>query len=283
MGGFYTVLSNNETYVCKARGLFRKSGEVPLPGDDVVFSVDQRGNGYLLQISARKNLLLRPSVANIDMLLIVISAVDPVPDYELVDKLLLYCRHQDIIPVLVVNKCDAGECPASQRARLRYSGAEIEIINVSAQSGFGMDALANLLDGRTICLAGQSAVGKSSLLNSLLGLSLKTGELSHKTDRGRHTTRHAELLQIPTGGLIADTPGFSMLEGISIEPSEIPKLYPEFSNVMGFCRFNGCLHTAEPDCVVKAAVESGQISGERYESYTRIMNEAIEARRNRYD
>ncbi len=283
VGGFYTVrYDDGKLCTCKARGLFRKTGETPLPGDDVEFVLDNKGQGYIMRILPRRNALLRPAVANVDKLLIVIAATEPQPDLELVDKLLLYCKKLGIAPVLVINKCDGGDTAALQHIR-QYSGECIPTVAVSAVSGFGMEALLKLLDGDTICLAGQSAVGKSSLLNALLGLSLETGGLSRKTERGRHTTRHAELLEMQNGSLIADTPGFSMLESVPMEPEEIADMYGEFKEHLGKCRFVGCLHLSEPDCAVKSAVRDGLIPTERYERYKKIVNEALEARRHKYD
>lgn len=284
IGGFYTVLTaEGKRYTCKARGLFRKQGKTPLPGDLVEFSIDSKGDGYLKTIAPRRNELLRPAAANIDTLLIVISAREPLPDLELADKLLLYCAAEGIRPVLVINKCDGGESEESLAIKAQYKDALDDIVSVSAETGYNMEALSEMLSGETICLAGQSAVGKSSLLNALLGLRLKTGELSQKTERGRHTTRHAELLQTPNGGLIADTPGFSMLETVPLEPEEIPKFYPDFEERSLGCRFLGCMHISEPDCAVKEAVAEGVINRERYERYVKIVNEATEARRHKYD
>ena len=283
VGGFYTVLTEDGSrFTCRARGLFRKNGETPLPGDSVEFTVDRKGEGYLKTILPRRNELIRPAAANVDKLLIVVSASEPLPDLELADKLLLYCRAQGIEPVLVINKCDSGVSEQCARIMKEYDGAGITILAVSAETGYGMEELEKLVTGCTLCMAGQSAVGKSSLLNRMLGLDLKTGGLSQKTERGRHTTRHAELLETPSGGLIADTPGFSMLESIPLEPEEIPRLYPEFSE-HGGCRFLSCMHISEPDCEVKRAVAEGSISAERYARYVKIANEAMEARRHRYD
>ena len=284
VGGFYTVLTDcGERFVCKARGLFRKNGETPLPGDNVAFSADRKKEGYLNEILPRKNELLRPAVANVDILLIVLSASEPLPDFELADKLLLYCGKQEIRPVLVINKCDEGNSPSSEQIANQYAEAVSDIICVSAETGYNIDKLSLLISSGVICLAGQSAVGKSSLLNALLGLELKTGELSRKTERGKHTTRHAELIPLSGGGLIADTPGFSMLESIPVEPEEIAPLYPEFGKFAGLCRFSGCMHLKEPDCAVKDAVANGSINSDRYLRYVKITNEAIETRRHRYD
>lgn len=286
VGGFYTVKSENSGLcVCKARGLFRKNGEVPMPGDNVEFSIDGKGQGFILRILPRKNALVRPAAANVDKLLIVLAATEPEPDLELADKLLLYCAKLNIVPIIVINKCDFGENETAQSIKRQYTscGDPPAVVCVSAESGFGMDELRTMLTGDTICLAGQSAVGKTSMLNALLGLSRETGGLSAKTERGRHTTRHAELLELPGGGLIADTPGFSMLESVPLEPEEIPCMYGEFAEYKGMCRFMGCMHLSEPDCAVKEAVAEGRIPPERYERYKKLVNEALEARRHRYD
>lgn len=282
VGGFYTVLTESgERFTLKARGLFRKLGQTPLPGDDVVFTPGKRGEGFMERILERRSELLRPALANVDCLLICVSASEPAPDLELADKLLLYCRRQGIEPIVVINKCDGGVTPEAAAIAAQYADAA-KVVEVSAETGFGLDALSELAAGKTAAFAGQSAVGKSSLINALLGLSLKTGELSQKTERGRHTTRHAELIPTPAGGLIADTPGFSMLESVPLEPEEIPALYPEFVREGG-CRFTGCMHLSEPDCAVKAAVAEGRIDPKRYERYKKIASDAIEARRHKYD
>lgn len=284
VGSFYTVLTEDgKSVVCKARGLFRKLGTVPLPGDNVSIAIDKKNGGFITDIHVRRNELVRPAVANIDILLIVVSAGEPEPDPELADKLIIYCDKQEIEPVLIINKCDGGETEASRSIFRQYENAVDAVLEVSAETGYGMERLKAMLAGRTVCLAGQSAVGKSSLINALLGLSLETGELSAKTERGRHTTRHAELLITPEGGFIADTPGFSMLESVPMEPEEIPKAYREFAEFSPKCRFTGCMHLSEPDCAVKQALSEGVINRERYERYKKIANEALEARRHKYD
>lgn len=282
VGGFYTVLTESGRFTCKARGLFRKQGQVPLPGDNVVIAVGKKGEGFIQTILPRKNELLRPALANVDTLLIVVAATEPGPDLELVDKLLLYCAQQGVRPVIAVNKCDEGPTEQALSVAAQYNGSGAELIFVSAETGYGRESLFSALASSTAAFAGQSAVGKSSLINALLGLGLKTGELSLKTERGRHTTRHAELIPTPEGGLIADTPGFSLLEAVPLEPEELPRLYPEFE-LETPCRFNGCMHINEPDCAVKKAVEGGLIDKHRYERYKKIASEAIEARRHKYD
>lgn len=284
VGSFYTVLCvDGKKVVCKARGLFRKLGKVPLPGDEVDIVFDKKTGGLITDIHERRNELIRPAVANIDLLLIVVAAGDPVPDLELADKLIIWCEKQGIEPVLVINKCDAGETETSKAIAAQYENAVDTMIPVSAETRFGIEKLEEAIKGKTVCLAGQSAVGKSSLINALLGLSLETGELSQKTERGRHTTRHAELIACPGGGFIADTPGFSLLESFPMEPEEIPKAYREFAGHSGMCRFTGCMHLSEPDCAVKAALDDGRINKDRYERYKKIANEALESRRHKYD
>lgn len=284
VGGFYTVLcENGGRIVCKARGVFRKEGVTPLPGDEVTVSLEQKNAAVISKIDPRRNELIRPAVANVDVLIIVVSIREPAPDLELVDKLILYCEKQGIEPVIAVNKCDDGYADDTGYIVSQYSAAVRSIVPVSAATGFGLDGLKKLLSGKTVCLAGQSAVGKSSLINALLGLDLKTGELSARTERGRHTTRHAEFILTPESGLIADTPGFSMLDSISIEPEEIPRLYPEFSDYSPLCRYPGCMHISEPGCAVKDKLREGALNDKRYSRYVKIVNEAIEARRHKYD
>ncbi len=284
IGSFYTVLtSDGGRYVCRARGKFRKEGVSPVPGDNVEFelSPEKDSDGYLMKIEPRKNLLIRPAVANVDKLIIVIAASLPRPDLLLVDKLLLQCEQMKITPVICVNKCDESDDAAQILAQYAPSG--YKAICVSAMTGYGLDELRTELAGCVSCFSGQSAVGKSSILNALLPeLDLLTGGLSRKTDRGRHTTRHAELWPV-FGGVVADTPGFSLFELDSIEPEKLALLYPEMRAHLGECRFSQCLHIKEPDCAVKPLLLSGELSNERHARYTLIMEELKEKRKHKYD
>ncbi len=299
VGGFYTVLSEDgSTTVCKARGLFRKQNVTPVVGDYAEFSLGaeragEERSGYLMRILPRKNELIRPAVSNIDRLFIVIAASRPIPDLLLVDKLLILAEKHGIEPILIINKCDEAEPGAIEALSGQYAPAGYDIHCVSAESGMGLPALKEKLSGAVICLAGQSAVGKSSLLNALLpGVSLAVGGLSEKTERGRHTTRHTELIPLEGGGAVLDTPGFSLLDALDVEPEEIRLLYPELRGAEENCRFSKCLHITEPGCFVKKeliindktdpAPKKG-ICRERYERYVRLVNEAEEQRRHRYD
>lgn len=285
VGGFYTVLSDGMSFVCKARGLFRKQNQTPIVGDNVSFSLNADGEtGYLLSIEARKNELIRPMVANIDKLFIAVSASKPAADLLLVDKLLLCCEKLRIEPVLIINKCDDADAAAIDGIKKEYSLTGYRIYTVSAVTGDGIEALRSELEGSVVCFAGQSAVGKSSLLNALIpGMKLEVGELSRKTERGRHTTRHAELIPIGNGGAVLDTPGFSLLENIECEPEEIKNLYPELRRHVFECRFSGCLHISEPGCVVKEEIVGRDFDSERYNRYVRLVKEAMENRKHKYE
>ena len=285
VGGFYTVLSYGMSFVCKARGLFRKQNQTPIVGDNVSFSLNADGEtGYLLSIEARKNELIRPMVANIDKLFIVVSASKPAVDLLLVDKLLLCCEKLRIEPVLIINKCDDADAASIDGIRKEYSLTGYRIYTVSAVTGDGIEALRSELQGSVVCFAGQSAVGKSSLLNALIpGMKLEVGELSRKTERGRHTTRHAELIPIGNGGAVLDTPGFSLLENIECEPEEIKNLYPELRRHVFECRFSGCLHISEPGCAVKEEIVGRDFDSERYNRYVRLVKEAMENRKHKYE
>ena len=285
VGGFYTVLSDGTSFVCKARGLFRKQNQTPIVGDNVSFSLNADGEtGYLLSIEARKNELIRPMVANIDKLFIVVSASKPAVDLLLVDKLLLCCEKLRIEPVLIINKCDDADAASIDGIRKEYSLTGYRIYTVSAVTGDGIEALRSELEGSVVCFAGQSAVGKSSLLNALIpGMKLEVGELSRKTERGRHTTRHAELIPIGNGGAVLDTPGFSLLENIECEPEEIKNLYPELRRHVFECRFSGCLHISEPGCAVKEEIVGRDFDSERYNRYVRLVKEAMENRKHKYE
>lgn len=285
VGGFYEVLSDGSLYTCRARGKFRREGMTPYPGDYVDFTP---GSGEELssvdKVLPRKNMLRRPAVANVDTLVLVTSARDPVPDLLLLDKLLVSSSGLDVESVLVVNKCDLADPGEVEALAAQYAGAVSSVLAFSIKTGMGKAELLARLSGRCSCLAGQSGVGKTSILNCLFPeRSLETGIVSERTSRGRHTTRHAELLLIPGGGEVADTPGFSLLEAEAIEPSELHHRYPEFTPYEGRCRFAGCMHASEPGCAVKQAASDRQISPERLQRYVEILGETRELWRNRYD
>ncbi len=281
VGSFYEVLTESgETVTSKARGAFRREGLVPTVGDHVLIERKEQGYAQLCEILPRKNLMVRPPVANVDQLLIVVSAGVPEPDWLLLDRLIIAAKRMGITPVPVLNKIDDASAAIAQTFAAEYRA--FDTLSVSAVSKEGLDRLRERMRGKVTCFAGQSAVGKSSLLNALIpDLDLETGDLSRKTDRGRHTTRHAELWPFE-GGAVLDTPGFSMFETDCLEQDELDACYPEFANASP-CRFPGCMHISEPDCGVKPLLASGTLSKGRYERYCEIAQEFKYRRKHRYD
>ena len=281
VGSFYEVLTESgDVVTSKARGVFRREGLVPTVGDRVVIERKEQGYAQLTEILPRKNLLVRPPVANVDQLLIVISASVPEPDWGLLDRLIIASKRMQIEPIPVLNKVDTADDTILRTFQSEYHS--FETLTVSAETGEGLDALKARMTGKVSCFAGQSAVGKSSLLNALIPtLALETGELSRKTERGRHTTRHAELWPYGNGAVL-DTPGFSMFETDCLEQDELDACYPEFQNAFP-CRFPGCMHLSEPDCGVKPLLDTGELTPGRYARYREIALEYQTRRKHRYD
>jgi ribosome biogenesis GTPase len=282
VGGFYTVSgADGNEYECKACGRFRVEGETPLPGDEVEISPE---TAYIEKILPRRSELKRPRVANVDAVAIVVSAGKPKIDALLCDKLLVSARRSGIYPLLVINKCDTALPEDIESIRTDYRNA-VDIVCVSAKTGLGIKELKSRLSGHCACLAGQSAVGKSSLLNAIFPeLALRTDGLSRKTDRGKHTTRHTELL-VPSGfnGMVFDTPGFSFFETDEIQPEALWEYYADMRPYSGGCRYPSCLHAGEPDCGVREALQRGDISQTRYQRYLEILQELKEKRDRKYD
>jgi len=281
VGGLYTVWCDGERYPVKARGKFRKNSFKPVIGDKVSFFTAQGGEdfGAITEIEPRKNCLIRPAVANIDLLMTVFAASSPQPDLMLIDKLLLQARIAQIPAVVVINKCDLADCePLAQQ----YRKSGYDVLCVSAHSGQGLAQLKSYLSGKVVAYAGQSAVGKSSLLNALTGLNLETGSVS-KIERGRHTTRHVELIELGDDTWVADTPGFSLLEAEQMDPLTLKEFYPEMRPYEKDCRFLSCNHIGEPVCGVKDAAAQGLISQERLERYALLFDELKEKWSRRYD
>ncbi|MDR0751352.1 MAG: ribosome small subunit-dependent GTPase A [Christensenellaceae bacterium] len=270
----YTVLINGVEYLAKARGKLRLSGNIVV-GDIVDIQVEKPFSN-ISKVHPRKNLLLRPFVANIDMVIIVI-AKEPAPDLLLVDKIIVDSRFKDITPVICYNKSDMAT--SQEIAQLLEIYKEVDSIITSAITAEGAKALKEKIANNIVCFAGQSATGKSSILNMLLGLNLKTGELSEKLRRGKHTTRHVELFRA-FDGMIVDTCGFSKLDLVGIHPEDLKNYYDDFFEFSNECKYTSCLHIAEPDCAVKRAVELGSIDKDRYLRYINIYNELSNARTN---
>ena len=259
--------------VCFARKRIKTDGNIYV-GDYVMVACD-RDSFVIEEVKARKNGLIRPYVSNIDICFIVI-AFEPQPDYLLVDKIIVNCHEQGIVPVLILNKCDITKIDLSE-----YKDV-VRCVFCSAETGMGIDEIAELSVGKTICFAGQSAVGKSSIINALLGSDvLEVGELARKIKRGKNTTRRTEILSIGDGTYLVDTCGFSMLEAIDIQPENLRIYFDDFEEFRPECRFNTCTHIDEPDCAVKQHLGK-ELGFGRYERYKTIYNELKERRDNKY-
>ncbi len=283
LGGLYTVSFKGETYSCPARGIFRKDGFKPMIGDRVELAEINRseGSAVIQNILPRKNQLIRPAVANVDQIVVVMAARSPAPDLLLIDKLLLSANRQNVPVVMVINKTDQSP-ELAQEWRSQYSNAVPGILMCCAKDGVGGKELKELLSGKISVMAGQSGAGKSTLLNLLLGDTvMETGGLSKKTDRGRHTTRHNEMFVLDDSFLI-DSPGFSLFEMEETEPLALQNLYPELYNNPGNCFFPDCSHTGEPKCYVTELLETGAFHKERYERYKLLYKELKEREKNKY-
>ncbi len=262
----YVYAEDGKSYLCRLRGKQRRLGEVYV-GDKVEFSAGGK-IGNIERVLPRLNSLTRPYVSNIDVAFIVV-ATEPYPDYLLVDKLIVSCFDSDIKPVIVVNKADLNS-EVGEEIEKDY-GEHFKIYKVSALEGVGMEELLSEVEGKTVCLCGQSAVGKTTMLNAITGLNAKTGGLS-KIKRGRNTTRHIEMYRVG-GGFIVDTCGFSLLDIEGVKAEELGLYYPEFDEGRGDCKFSTCTHIAEPDCKIKEDVNSGKISKSRYDRYKILFEE----------
>ena len=274
IGGFYYVSENEAIYECKARGIFRKNDVTPLPGDRVNFSVidEEKKKGSLDEVLPRFSQLTRPAVVNVNQVVIVIAAKSPVPDFLLLDKLLVTAAKENIKAVICLNKLDLDMDDEGEKISEAYKNAGYDFIRTSTKTRQGLDKLEDKLRSMVTVFAGQSGVGKSTLLNSILkDLIMETGILSLKNDRGKHTTRHAELIPLVCGGYIVDTPGFSSFELENIEQNELQHYYNEFLELAEDCRFSGCSHANEPDCKIKELVSSGTIDAGRYERYIELL------------
>ena len=274
LSGFYDVLTGEGIVTCRARGILRKEGNSPLTGDLVEITVE-KGKGMVEAILPRKNHFIRPAVANIDALVVFAANVNPVTEPYLIDRVAAIAGDQEVPVYLCVNKCDLD--PAQDLVRI-YRHAGFPVICTSAETGEGVEELRALLTGKLTAFTGNSGVGKSSILNRLAPeLKLETGEVSEKLGRGRHTTRHVELYCLGEDTYVADTPGFSSFDTDQMElilKENLQYAFPDFGSFIGKCRFDDCSHRKEPDCAVRAAVESGEIEPSRYDSYLKLYEKA---------
>ena len=284
IGGFFTARDGaGNVYTLRAQGKLRRERLKPKVGDIAEFIPGEgEEHGWIRRIEPRRNELVRPPVANIDIVVIVVAAATPDPDLMMVDRLMVNARRAGIAIQLVINKSDLNADSAAEIAR-QYRGAEVSPLTVCAGRGEGLEVLHSRLAGKVHALAGQSGAGKSTMINALYGLSLETGDLSRRIDRGKNTTRSCRLIPVPGGGMVLDTPGFSLLETALFDPVELKDSYPEFIPCEGRCYFQPCYHATEPHCAVRDGVASGQIDVLRHERYVALLEDMKQRWRERYD
>lgn len=276
IGGFYYVQTERGLVEARGRGIFRKQGITLCVGDyvDVSLLDEAENKGVIEEIFPRKNQFVRPPIANIDTFIIVFAASSPKPNYPVIDKFLVTAETKEIEAVICINKCDLVSYDEAEQIRAIYDKV-YKVILTSSKTGEGIPELKTVLRGKKAAFAGPSGVGKSSLLNMLHPkAAMQTGEISRKTERGRHTTRHVELFSVDGGGSLFDTPGFTSFElDDEIDEADLGQYYREFTQYSSMCRYDDCRHIREPGCAVKKAVQAGEINEMRYRSYVSLCEE----------
>lgn len=282
IAGFYYIYANESVYECKAKGIFRNQKVKPLVGDNVEFSVidEEKQLGNIEKLLPRSSELIRPAVANVEQALVVFAAASPEPNWNLLDRFLLMMEKQEVPVVICFNKIDLVNDSKFQEYEKIYEKSGYSVISASTYMEHGMDVIFKILEGKTTALAGPSGVGKSSIMNMLNPeANMDTGVISKKIERGKHTTRHSEIVPVGKDTYLVDTPGFSSIYFYDIEPEELKSYYKEFAEYEPYCKFGGCNHIGERDCGIKQAVEDGEIASSRYENYRLFFEELKEKRR----
>ncbi|KQL44237.1 GTPase RsgA [Brevibacillus choshinensis] len=282
LSGFYYVADEGRIFSCRARGLFKKKGAKvnPLVGDWVVYDAINEEEGYVMEVGERTSELVRPPISNVDQAVLVFSMYKPAFSALLLDKFLVHTEKAGIDSVIILSKADQVSEEEVAAVVQKYEAIGYTVIPTSTKQQRGLQEVRDILHDRISVFAGQSGVGKSSLINALFpGVSLQTGDVSEKLGRGKHTTRHVELIALDGGGYVADTPGFSSLEFMDLTELDLAEAFRDFSDRAPDCKFRGCLHVTEPSCAVQDAVESGELSKERYENYLQFREELKEYQR----
>ena len=275
-GFYYVYVEGAGLYECKAKGAFRKQKIKPLVGDNVEIAVIDEANklGNVGKILPRKNELIRPAVSNIDMALVIFASAKPDPNFNLLDRFLCMMEYQKVPVTICFNKIDLVDQEKLKEYSGIYEPAGYNVIFTCTKTKEGLGSIRSLLEGKTTTVAGPSGVGKSSIINCLQSdITMETGTISEKIERGKHTTRHSEIIPVSHDTYIMDTPGFSSMDVPGFEKEDLWTCYPEFVRHEPYCRFIGCSHINEPDCGVQAAVEDGEISPVRYENYKLLYEE----------
>ena len=282
IGGFYYINAGNSIYECKAKGSFRKDGIRPLVGDDCIINILDEKNrlANITSILPRHSEIIRPAVANVDQAMIIFAISRPEPNFNLLDRFIIQISQKDLPCIIVINKMDLADDDQRREIEEAYVACGCKVVFTSVSNREGVEEIRKLIKGKTTTVAGPSGVGKSSMINLLQSaVKMQTGVLSDKIDRGKHTTRHSELIPIDEDTYILDTPGFSSLNLFDVSTDTLKDYYYEFEEYAAECRFLDCKHISEPDCGVKKAVESGEISRLRYENYLTLYRECKDKRK----
>ena len=282
IGGFYYIKTDEGLIECKARGKFRHKDIKPMVGDNVTIKIEN-GKGVIEEIHKRKSELLRPTVANVSLAFIVFAVKNPDINFDLLNKFLILCEYNSVDVVVCLNKVDLVSEDEKLEIKKKINDIGYEVLFINAKKGIGIEKLENKLKGNTTVLCGPSGAGKSTLINKLANKEhMETGKVSEKLGRGKHTTRHSELIDVGDG-YIVDTPGFSTLEIKDLmDKDELKYCFPEFIEYNDKCKYRGCLHYKEPKCIVKQSVEEGKVNKYRYEFYIRTLEQIIEEEKNKW-